>query len=132
MLLANLFLKRADEELGKKVRRFSSTSVRTLESYEWPGNVRELENRVQRAVIMSDSSVIEPEALGFTGKQLKEKVAQDGVMTLKDARDRTEREMVAAAIENKGNNMAKAAEILGISRPTLYDLIKKHALNKVI
>jgi len=132
MLLANFFLRRCSRshQFGKKVHRFSPDSVKLLESYEWPGNVRELENKVQRAVIMSDSSIIEPESLDFSLKAVKEGIHSFTNLTLKDAREMVEREMVVAAIENQKNNMAKTAEALGISRPTLYDLVKKHNIYK--
>lgn len=128
MLLAEMFLRRYSSQLKKKVRRFSAASARLLESYDWPGNVRELENKVQRAVIMADSAMIEPAALGFTSAALREKTAT--VLTLRDAREKVEREMIIAAMKHKGNNMAKAAELLGISRPTLYDLARKYSINK--
>lgn len=128
MLLAHFFLKRFAEHFGKKVRGFSAAAVAMLESYEWPGNVRELENKIQRAVIMSDSSLLEPDALGFSERPAAQKFAATDGLTLKDARDRVEREMIIAAIKNQGGNMARAAEILGVSRPTLYDLVKKHGL----
>jgi two-component system, NtrC family, response regulator len=132
MLLANYFLRRCGSEFGKKARRFSTESVKLLESYEWPGNVRELENKVQRAVIMSDSTIIEPEVLDFSLKSVKEGIHSFANLTLKDAREMVEREMVVAAIENQRNNMAKAAHVLGISRPTLYDLTKKHRIDKIL
>jgi two-component system NtrC family response regulator len=125
MLMANLFLNRFSTGYRKKVRGFSNSSQKLLESYEWPGNVRELENKIQRAVIMSDSPIIEPNALGFTIQPVVEKEIALTGMTLKEARDRAEREIIAAAMGN-GGSMAKAAELLGISRPTLYDLMKKH------
>jgi two-component system, NtrC family, response regulator len=125
LLLANYFLHRYGKEFGKKARHFSAESIKLLESYEWPGNVRELENKVQRAVIMSDSSVIEPDALDFSIRTSKEGIHSFTNLTLKDAREMVDREMVIAAIENQRNNMAKASEALGISRPTLYDLVKK-------
>ncbi|MDD2310332.1 MAG: PEP-CTERM-box response regulator transcription factor [Desulfuromonadaceae bacterium] len=130
MLLANFFLRRCSKESGKKARRFSPDSVRLLESYEWPGNVRELENKVQRAVIMSDSQIIEPEALNFSIKTVRDKFRSFSNLTLKDAREMVEREMVITAIENQNNNMARSAEALGISRPTLYDLVKKYSIFK--
>jgi len=130
MLLANFFLHRYSKEFGKRSQRFSADSVRLLESYEWPGNVRELENRVQRAVIMSDSSTIEPEALDFSRKTFNEGIHSFTNLTLKDAREMVERELVVTAMENQRMNMAKAAEVLGVSRPTLYDLVKKHNLAK--
>lgn len=132
MLLANFFLRRCGNEFGKKARRFSTDSVKLLESYEWPGNVRELENKVQRAVIMSDSTIIEPEVLDFSIKSVREGIHSFANLTLKDAREMVEREMVVTAIENQRNNMAKAAHALGISRPTLYDLTKKHRIDKVL
>ena len=131
MLLANFFLRRFGNEFKKKTRRFSAGSIKLLESYEWPGNVRELENKVQRAVIMSDDSVIEPDALNFSLGSTKERIYKTSKLTLRDARELIEREMVIAAIENQNNNMAKASEVLGISRPTLYDLVKKHNITKV-
>lgn len=130
MLLANFFLHRSCKEFGKKARRFSVDSLKLLESYDWPGNVRELENKVQRAVIMSDSPNIEPEALDFSLKTGSDKIHSFANLTLKGAREMVEREMVIAAIENHKKNMAKTAEMLGISRPTLYDLIKKHNIAK--
>ncbi len=131
MLLANLFLKRFAAENRKKVRGFSPDAIKMLESYEWPGNVRELENKVQRAVIMSDLPVIEPEALDFSFRSTaKDKLLTFSKLTLRDAREMIEREMIISAIENQKSNMAKAAEALGISRPTLYDLTKKHRIEK--
>ena len=130
MLLANLFLRRFSMEFTKKERKFSAASVKLLESYEWPGNVRELENRVQRGVIMSGSALLEPDDLGFTGKDVKEDIRSKVGLTLKEARDRTELEVILAAIERQGGNMVKAAEMLGTSRPNLYDLIKKHGIYK--
>jgi two-component system NtrC family response regulator len=128
LLLANFFLKKFAELGNKKVRGFSAAAVNAMESYEWPGNVRELENRVQRAVIMSDSSVLEQEALGFSAKPSELRLTATEGLTLKDARDRVERDMIMAAINNQGGNIAKAAEVLGVSRPTLYDLVKKHGV----
>ncbi|MGD0844238.1 MAG: PEP-CTERM-box response regulator transcription factor [Geobacteraceae bacterium] len=130
LLLANLFLSRLSAGLRKKVRGFSAEALKLIQSYEWPGNVRELENKIQRAVIMSDSSLLEPVALGFTHQPLKEEVTAVAGMTLKEAREKAELETISVAIENQGGNMARAAEMLGISRPTLYDLFRKHGLLK--
>ena len=130
LLLANFFLSRISAGLRKKIRGFSADSLQLIQSYEWPGNVRELENKIQRAVIMSDSSFLEPVALGFTQKPLKEEVTAAAGMTLKGAREKAELEIISTAIENQGGNMARVAEVLGISRPTLYDLFRKHGLFK--
>ncbi len=131
MPLANFFLHRYCKELGKKARRFSSDSAKLLTSYDWPGNVRELENKIQRAVIMSDSQIIEPEDLDFSIRTSREGINPFSNLTLKEAREMVEREMVIAAIENQRNNMGMASKALGISRPTLYDLVKKHNIANV-
>jgi two-component system NtrC family response regulator len=130
LLLANLFLSRLSAGLRKKVRGFSAEALKLIQSYEWPGNVRELENKIQRAVIMSDSSLLEPVAMGFTHQPLQEEVTAVAGMTLKEAREKAELETISVAIENQGGNMARAAEMLGISRPTLYDLFRKHGILK--
>lgn len=129
LLLANMFLKRFSDQFNKKARGFSSAAIDQLYSYDWPGNVRELENKIQRAVIMSDTAILEPDSLGFSETLITQRsgASLEG-LSLKDARDRVEREMIVNAIRTNGGNIAKAAEVLGISRPTLYDLVKKHGL----
>ena len=127
-LLANFFLKRFAELSNKRIKGFSPQALEMLESYEWPGNVRELENKIHRAIIMSDSLILDPESLGFSGEPTIKKISSVEGLTLKDAREKVEKEMIIAAINGQGGNIAKAAEILGVSRPTLYDLIKKHGL----
>ncbi len=128
MLLSNLFLKRFGGEFQKQARSFSPSSVEQLESYGWPGNVRELENKIQRAVIMSESARIEPHDLEFEERPVRRRSAYSEGMTLKKARAEVEREMVLSALERHRDNIAKAAIDLGISRPTIYELIKKHGL----
>ena len=129
VLLANMFLQKFAKDLGKKVRRFSQEAIRELMSYEWPGNVRELENMVQRAVIMSDSTILEANSLGINSMAPRESSFSLSGVTLKDARERIERDLVRSAIISQGN-MLKAAEALGISRPTLYDLVKKYSITQ--
>jgi len=146
-LLANVFLRRFSQEFGKRVRGFSSASLKWLLDYNWPGNVRELENKVKRAVVMTESAIIEPWDLGF--EDLKPTAAQlttdsiegnpsatsteSGVLkleglTLKEARSRIETELIQHALEEAQGNVQKAAELLAVSRPTFYDLLKKHGL----
>lgn len=131
MLLSSFFLARFADELRKKVRGFSESSVDLLESYEWPGNVRELENKIKRAVIMSESRMIEPRDLGFTESPSKGDIHFREGVTLKEKIDGVEREMIISIISKHSGNVAKSAEDLGISRPTLYDLMKKHGLYNV-
>lgn len=128
LMLANYFLRMFNKEYRKKVRRFSSASMDFLKSYEWPGNVRELQNRVQRAILMSDATALEPSDLGCKMElpTLMENIQP--AVSLREAREKVELEMISAAIDRQNGNVVKAAEELGVSRPTLYDLMKKHRL----
>ncbi len=126
LILANYFLRMFNEEYHKRVRRFSAASVNFLKNYDWPGNVRELRNRVQRSIIMSESTALEPSDLGCTTEQSELTDNIQPAIRLKEARDNVERQMIGAAIDQQNGSIVKAAEVLGVSRPTLYDLMKKH------
>ncbi len=127
-LLASLFLMRFAEAFRKRVKGFSSAALEQIEAHAWPGNVRELENRVQRAVVLSEGPLIEPHDLGFGPRPAVSSPAPMPATTLKDARERIERQMIMQAMDRRKGNIAQAAEDLGISRPTLYDIMKKHGL----
>ena len=128
MLLAHLFLRRFVQACNGKARGFSSAAVSALESHPWPGNVRELEGRVQRGVIMSDGPLLEPGSLGFSGAETAREEPPARGLTLREARDRVERKVISAAVNSSRGNLAKASELLDVSRSTLYDLLKKHGL----
>jgi two-component system NtrC family response regulator len=106
--------------------KFDLSAVQALMEYDWPGNVREVENRVKRAVVMSDSTLIKAEdlELPFAGHDAK------GEETLKDAREKLEREFISSALAGNNWNIARTAEQIGVARPTLYDLIKKYNLQE--
>lgn len=132
-LLANLFMRRFANEFKRRVKCFSVASLRVLNTYEWPGNIRELENRIKRAVVMTETQTIEPQDLGFAAKNMfedQDKTLCYGIdvsgLKLKEARAVVEKGLLAEALEASQGNVMKAAEILGVSRPTLYDLMKKH------
>ncbi len=143
-LLANVFLQRFSQEFGKKVRGFSSRAIKWLYDYDWPGNVRELENKIKRAIVMAENPIVEPWDLGFTEKDEAESVAApipvtDSApagsylpedLTLKEARYQVEHRLLQATLEKTQGNIQKSAEILGVSRPTFYDLLKKHGLHQ--
>lgn len=129
MLLANIFLHRFAQNFNKKIKGFAPQTIEMLRSYEWPGNVRELENKVQRAIIMCESSLIEPHDLGFAQAPMRKIDVDFETMTLKEVREKAERERIVHAIHKHDSNIARAAEELDVSRPTLYDLMKKHGLN---
>jgi two-component system NtrC family response regulator len=112
------------------IRGFSSQALSAIESYSWPGNVRELENKLQRAIIMSDGGYIEPYALGLGEEPpIMELPKSYETITLKEARRRLEIELIETALHRHKGNIKSAAEELGVSRPTLYDLITKYGLN---
>jgi two-component system, NtrC family, response regulator len=122
VMLASFFLSRFAAEYGRLARGFSDTALAALRDYSWPGNVRELENRVKRAVVMSDGPLLSAADLGFAT------VGEEPPLTIRDARARAEREALHLALAQAGSNLSKAAKLLGISRPTLYDLMQQHQI----
>ncbi|GFO63680.1 PEP-CTERM-box response regulator transcription factor [Geomonas paludis] len=129
LLLAENFLKLYCKENKKKVR-LSPAAISFLKRHDWPGNVRELRNRIQRAVIMCDGSSIGPLDLGCDEEPPPMPVSSSDNLSLREARERMEREMILNAIERQSGNILKAAEELGVSRPTLYDLMKKLSIHQ--
>ncbi|MDA8091189.1 MAG: PEP-CTERM-box response regulator transcription factor [Nitrospiraceae bacterium] len=128
MVLANLFLLKFAGQVGKKVKGLSKQAQQFIESYNWPGNIRELENRIQRAVIMSESPVIDIHDLGFTETESHSNAFNMRGKSLKAVKNKVEKDLVIDVIDRHKGNMARIAEELGVSRPTLYDLIKKHGI----
>lgn len=140
-LLANVFLRRFSQEFNIKARGFSAASLKWINEYPWPGNVRELENKIKRAIVMAETPIIEPWDLGFEEKAptSADDVPTDEIpsgkgfdlegLTLKDARHRVEHELIQQVMEKCQGNVQKAAEQLAVSRPTFYDLLKKHGLH---
>lgn len=127
-ILANLFLKKFTRESRKKIGGFDPAALEMVQTYEWPGNVRELENCIRRAVIMCESSKIEPGDLGLKKAIAVQRSAMIRDMTLREARELAEIEIIKSTVSKMGGNVAKAAEVLEVSRPTLYDLMRKHGI----
>jgi len=131
LLLAEHFLRKHGEGLGVKNKTFSKDALDALVRHSWPGNVRELENSVRRAVVMSTSSSITSADFGFEPVVATDSVSTiPTVTTLKEARSMVEKQLVEAALSRSGGNIVKAAETLGISRPTFYDLLRKHGIDQ--
>jgi two-component system NtrC family response regulator len=120
LLLAQTFLQRFGEKNGRSFRGFNEQARAVIDSYEWPGNVRELENRIKRAVVLAENSRISLADLGFD-----EQNELSGSLNLRQAREQAEREVVQRALTIHDNNVTHAAEAMGISRPSLYQLVKK-------
>jgi two-component system, NtrC family, response regulator len=127
MLLAHLFLRRFAQAYNSKVRGFSPEAVEALKVHPWPGNVGELEGKVQRGVILSEGPFLDPAALGLVEDPLKEEPVPRN-LSLREARDQAERKVIKTAIGFSRGNLAKASELLDVSRSTLYDLLKKHGM----
>ncbi len=125
VLLANAFLRKYGAEAKKKITGFTGQAVKALQDYPWPGNVRELENRLKRAVIMAEGNRIAPVDLEMEVPEDKQERS-----TLKEAREIVERDLVTKALARNNENMTRAAEELGISRPTLYELMEKLGIGR--
>jgi len=126
VLLARHFVNRFGRELNPGVQAISPDAIEAIDSYAWPGNVRELENRLKRAVIMADGKCVTAADLDLPAG----KSADDGAMpiNLRAAREVADRKAIRHAMSRTDNNISGAAKLLGISRPTLYDLLKQYRL----
>jgi two-component system NtrC family response regulator len=121
ILLARHFLNRFARDMNPQVKGFTPGALSAMDEWAWPGNVRELENRIKRAVIMADGKLITPEDL-----DLGNGAEQAMPVNLKSAREEADRRAIRQALARAGNNVSATARLLGISRPTLYDLLKQY------
>lgn len=125
-LLAHAFTKRFGQEQGRRSLSLSEDALRAIGAHNWPGNIRELENCIKRATIMADGSQVTADDLGLSMRQGDE-VAEPS-LDLRTVREEAEKKAVIAALSKSNGNVLKAAEWLGVSRPTLYDLMHKLGL----
>ncbi len=122
-LLAHHFLAKFGREHNRQFRGFTPDAVAAISAWRWPGNVRELENRLKRAVIMSESSRLTASDLDLGDQD------DTAALNLKVARETADRMAIRKALARSENNISIAARLLGVSRPTLYDLIKQYGLD---
>ena len=127
LLLARFFLQKFSTNAQKKL---SPRAIEAINAYNWPGNVRELENKIRRAVTLAEEHIITPFDLGLgTDADASAEGGQDAQgLNLKKAVEDLEVRLIQAAILKNDRNISKAAEDLGLSRPTLYSLLKKYAI----
>lgn len=123
LLLARVFLDKFSREHGRNLRGFTDDGAAAVESYEWPGNVREMENRVKRAVIMAEGSCVSAEEL-----ELETAEQKTMPLNLREIREAAESAAIRRILSMNDGNISQAAELLGVSRPTLYDLMNKYGL----
>lgn len=123
-LLAKTFLTRFAKELNPQVKGFAPDAASAIDTWPWPGNVRELENRVKRAVIMADGKLVSAADLDLKAPGAEAELP----LNLKAARESADRRVIRSALARSEGNISSTAKLLGISRPTLYDLLKQYDL----
>ena len=124
-LLAKHFLNRSAAEMNPQVKGFAPDALAAIDGWRWPGNVRELENRVKRAVIMADGKLVTAVDLDLPA----DADAEELPLNLKSAREQIDRKIIRHALARSEGNISSTAKMLGLSRPTLYDLLKQYDLN---
>ncbi len=125
VLLAKVFLGRFAREMNPRVKGFAPDALAAVDAWHWPGNVRELENRVKRAVIMAEGKLVAAGDLDLAPRGDERAV----VLNIKSARERADRTVIRHALARSEGNISNTAKLLGISRPTLYDLLKQYDLH---
>jgi two-component system NtrC family response regulator len=124
LLLAQVLVQEMGERFGRPTRGLAPDAIRAIQAHRWPGNVRELENRIKGAVIMSEGSVVTANDLG-----LQDPGDDPNYLNLRVARQRAEAQAVRQSLAVAGGNLSRAAKLLGVTRPTLYDLLAKNQID---
>jgi len=119
LLLARHFLRKSAKQNNVNVTGFATEAIEAIEAYDWPGNIREMENRIKRGVVMSDDKLVSSDDLGLiTNKELN--------LNLREVRYKAERAAILRALTMTDYNISSTSKLLGVTRPTLYDLMKKY------
>lgn len=124
LIIAKFFLNKSSSKIGS-TKTFSKKAIESIMTYDWPGNVREIINRTRRAIVMADSKTITPENLGFKTQDI---INSSEGFSLKNVRSKIEEQRIKEVLSICGNNISKTAKMLGISRPSLYNHIKKYPI----
>ncbi|MFT4938365.1 MAG: two-component system NtrC family response regulator [Paraglaciecola sp.] len=128
ILLARTFLSQYNEEFKTKLKGFSDNAVLAMMQHKWPGNIRELQNKLKSAVIMAEGNQINADDLGLT---FKDDVKSLETLNLREVREQAEGRAIRNAYQVAERNMSRTAELLGITRPTLYSLIERYHLEDI-
>ena len=124
-LLAHAFLRRFAQEQRRPGMNFTAEAITAIEMHTWPGNVRELLNAIKRASIMADGQRVTAEDVGLTASAGDEPAEESRELNLRAVREQAERQAIITALARANGNILKAAEMLAVSRPTLYDLMHR-------
>ena len=116
------------EEFNAKVKSFSEGAINAMLAHRWPGNIRELQNKLKSAVIMAEGTVIQADDLGLIDKG---DAPEKEVFNLREVREKAESKAIRRAYQLSDGNMSKTAELLGVTRPTLYSLIDKYEMEDI-
>jgi len=130
LILATEFVNKFSQQYNKKIKPLSDDAIQAIENNPWSGNVRELENKIKRAVIMSEGAFINSEDLDILDdKNTQEEIKNELPINLKAVREMADTQAIHRALTHTNNNISKAAELLGVTRPTLYTLFEKYHIN---
>jgi two-component system, NtrC family, response regulator len=124
LLMAQFLLQEMAERFEKPTRSLAPDAIRAIQTHRWPGNVRELENRIKGAVIMAEGAVVTAKDIG-----LHDPTENPEYLNLRVARQRAETQAVRQALAIAQGNLSRAAELLGVTRPTVYDLLERHHID---
>jgi two-component system NtrC family response regulator len=124
LILARSLLTKYAKQQKRAINGFADDAVKAIETYAWPGNVRELENKIKGAIIMADGKMVTAADLGVAGDE-----GEGESLNLREVRQLAESKAIRVVLTKCFGNISKAAEMLGITRPTLYDLLNKYGLN---
>jgi two-component system, NtrC family, response regulator len=128
VLLAKTFMSQYNEEFKTKVKGFTEGAVKAMLQHRWPGNIRELQNKIKSAVIMAEGNMIQPEDLGL---RFDEQALGSDSLNLREVREEAESRAIRRAYHQAEKNMSRTAELLGVTRPTLYSLIDKYHMDDI-
>ncbi|MFT5670812.1 MAG: two-component system NtrC family response regulator, partial [Gammaproteobacteria bacterium] len=126
ILLGKTFLNIYVDEYKSKVKGFSESAINAMLNHRWPGNIRELQNKLKSAVVLAEGNYIEADDMSLFNTEAQ---TDEPVFNLREVRENAESKAIRKAYYKAEQNMSKAAELLGVTRPTLYSLIDKYHLD---